>query len=63
MNASDRILLVPVLMEVNTRIKFLRTAINRYNQQYYVLDASPISDAEYDALYQELVALERGLVG
>lgn len=46
-------------MEVNTRIKFLRDEIIRYNHQYYVLNCSPISDADYDALYDELVQLER----
>lgn len=46
-------------MDANARIKFLRDEINRYNHQYYVLNCSPITDAEYDALYMELVALER----
>ena len=47
------------LMEVNTRVKFLRDEIIRYNHQYYVLNCSPISDAAYDTLYDELVQLER----
>lgn len=59
MNFSKRIRRIPYLMEVNTRIKHLRSEINRYNHQYYVLNCSPISDAEYDALYRELVELEK----
>jgi DNA ligase (NAD+) len=46
-------------MEANTRIKELRKLINQYNYQYYVLDASPAKDEEYDKLYRELVDLER----
>lgn len=41
------------------RIKMLRDFIARYNYQYYVLDASPISDADYDELYWELAELEK----
>jgi len=59
MNVRDRILQTPYIMEANTRIKFLRDEINRYNHQYYVLNCSPISDADYDKLYHELVELER----
>ena len=59
MNATEHFRLIPILMEANTRIKYLRAEINRYNTQYYVLDASPISDADYDKLYFELVELER----
>ena len=58
MNVRERILNIPHLMEVNTRIKFLRDEINRYNHQYYVLNCSPISDDAYDKLYRELVELE-----
>lgn len=46
-------------MEANTRIKQLRADLNRYNHQYYVLNCSPISDADYDKLYRELVELEK----
>lgn len=46
-------------MEVNTRIKALRDQIDFYNHRYYVLNSSPISDADYDRLYRELVELER----
>ena len=40
------------------RIEELRTAINRANHRYYVLDDPEISDIEYDELMRELVALE-----
>ena len=40
------------------RVDALREAIAAHNQAYYVLDAPTISDAEYDALYRELEALE-----
>jgi DNA ligase (NAD+) len=36
----------------------LREAIETHDHNYYVLDAPTASDAEYDALYRELVALE-----
>jgi len=36
----------------------LATAIDRANELYHVQDAPEISDAEYDALFRELVALE-----
>ena len=40
------------------RAEALREAIETHNRNYYVLDAPTISDAEYDALYRELQALE-----
>jgi DNA ligase (NAD+) len=36
----------------------LRAAIEEHNHRYYVLDAPTISDAEYDAMFRELEALE-----
>lgn len=36
----------------------LRQEIHDHNYRYYVLDAPAISDAEYDRLYQRLLALE-----
>jgi len=36
----------------------LRSAIERHNHLYYVLDAPEISDAEYDALLRRLVEME-----
>lgn len=41
------------------RIKLLTSLLNQYNHEYYVLDQPSISDAQYDALFQELVSLER----
>jgi DNA ligase (NAD+) len=37
----------------------LRAAIEQHNYRYYVEDAPTISDAEYDALFRELEAIER----
>jgi DNA ligase (NAD+) len=36
----------------------LREAIETHDHNYYVLDAPTVSDAEYDALFRELAALE-----
>lgn len=36
----------------------LRDALNRHNHAYHVLDSPEISDADYDRLFHELVALE-----
>ncbi len=41
------------------RARELRREIERHNRLYYVLDAPEISDAEWDALFRELQALER----
>jgi len=41
-----------------TRAKALREEIGEHDHRYYVLDAPTVSDAQYDALYRELVALE-----
>lgn len=40
------------------RVQWLREELDRHNYQYYVLDAPTIPDAEYDALFSELQALE-----
>ena len=45
-------------MEDAERINTLRDEINYHLYRYHVLDAPVISDAEYDALYRELLALE-----
>ena len=45
-------------MDVSERITWLRTEIARHNALYYIQDAPNISDAEYDALLHELIALE-----
>ncbi len=41
------------------RIEELREAIHRHNYLYYVENRPEISDAEYDRLWKELVALEQ----
>lgn len=41
------------------RIKILRDKLTQYNYEYHVLDAPTISDQEYDALFHELVQLEK----
>jgi DNA ligase (NAD+) len=43
---------------VHERVVELRELIDRANRQYYVLDQPEITDAEYDALFRELVELE-----
>jgi DNA ligase (NAD+) len=40
------------------RAKALREAIRQHDYAYYVLDRPTVGDAEYDALFKELVALE-----
>ncbi len=40
------------------RIEGLREQVRYHNRRYYVEDAPEVSDAEYDALYNELEALE-----
>ncbi len=43
---------------VGERLEALRRAISYHAHRYYVLDDPEISDAEYDALWRELVDLE-----
>ena len=45
-------------MNVEKKIKLLRSTLERHNRLYYVEDAPEITDAEYDALFRELQALE-----
>jgi DNA ligase (NAD+) len=40
------------------RVNALKTRLHRHNHAYYVLDNPTIPDAEYDVLFQELLALE-----
>lgn len=40
------------------RLAFLRERIDYHAHRYYVLDAPELADVEYDALFQELLALE-----
>ncbi len=44
---------------VEERLEALRAAIRYHAYRYYVLDDPVISDAAYDALWRELLALER----
>jgi DNA ligase (NAD+) len=41
-----------------TRIRELRTLIEQHNRSYYTQDTPTVSDAEYDTLLRELLALE-----
>ncbi|MBT2290238.1 NAD-dependent DNA ligase LigA [Paenibacillus albidus] len=45
-------------MDVMQTMEELVAELNEHNYQYYTLDAPQISDKEYDALYDKLVALE-----
>lgn len=40
------------------RIEEITKLLNRYNEEYYVLDKPSVSDREYDRLMQELIELE-----
>ncbi|NMH58554.1 NAD-dependent DNA ligase LigA [Alteromonas ponticola] len=42
-----------------SRIVVLRQTINEYNYHYYVLDEPKVPDAQYDRLFNELLALEK----
>ncbi|MCZ7564216.1 MAG: NAD-dependent DNA ligase LigA [Burkholderiales bacterium] len=44
--------------DVTARVEQLRCAIDEHNYRYYVLDAPTISDAAYDHMFRELLALE-----
>jgi DNA ligase (NAD+) len=44
--------------DIRKRVAELREALHRHNYLYYVLDEPEVSDAEYDRLMQELIALE-----
>jgi DNA ligase (NAD+) len=46
------------IFEARFRHEFLKVEIKFHNKKYYTEDAPKISDAEYDKLFQELVALE-----
>ncbi|NHZ72221.1 MAG: NAD-dependent DNA ligase LigA, partial [Aquificales bacterium] len=45
-------------MKPDQRISQLQEELNFHLYRYHVLDSPVISDAEYDALYRELVELE-----
>lgn len=44
--------------EVAQKVEELRRAVREHQYNYYVLDAPTVSDAEFDALFNELKALE-----
>lgn len=46
-------------MDVTEEIKTLREKLNRYSDEYYNQDVSPVADSEYDALMRKLEDLER----
>ncbi|TXH97465.1 MAG: NAD-dependent DNA ligase LigA [Rheinheimera sp.] len=46
------------MSDLQNRIQTLRQTLNQHSYQYYVLDSPSIPDADYDALYRELQALE-----
>jgi DNA ligase (NAD+) len=46
-------------MDIEQRIQRLRSLLNQYNHEYYVLNQSTIDDATYDQLMQELITLEK----
>ncbi len=47
------------MADVQHRIEKLRAEIDKHRYAYHVLDAPTISDAAYDALFEELETLER----
>ena len=44
--------------DVRQRLEELRREVSRHEHLYYVLDRPELTDAQYDALYRELAALE-----
>ena len=46
------------MIDPEKRIKEITELLEKYNYEYYVLDNPTVSDAEYDRLMQELIALE-----
>ena len=45
-------------VDIRSRIEELRDLVRYHGRKYYIEDAPEISDAEYDALYNELESLE-----
>ena len=46
------------MIDPEKRVKEITELLEKYNYEYYVLDNPTVSDAEYDRLMQELIALE-----
>ncbi len=44
--------------DIHSRLEELRAQVNHHNYRYHALDAPEISDAEFDALFRELRAIE-----
>ena len=45
-------------MDPKQRVEELTKLLEKYNYEYYVMDNPSVSDAEYDRLMQELIAIE-----
>jgi DNA ligase (NAD+) len=60
--SEDR-LTQPLTPEIEQRAETLRQALHYHNHRYYVMDDPEISDAEYDRMMQELIALEEAHPG
>ena len=45
-------------MDPKARVEEITKLLEKYNYEYYVLDNPSVSDAEYDRLMQELIAIE-----
>ncbi len=45
-------------MDPKQRVQEITQLLEKYNYEYYVLDNPSVSDAEYDRLMQELIAIE-----
>jgi DNA ligase (NAD+) len=50
---------MPIPEETRQRALELRRLIQDHNHRYYVLDDPTVTDAEYDALFRELLEIER----
>ncbi len=46
-------------MDIKDRIEYLKSIIEQYNYEYYVLNQSSVSDWEFDILMNELLDLEQ----
>lgn len=45
-------------MEIKRRIEELKTLLNKYSYEYYVMDSPSVTDYEFDKLMKELIELE-----